>query len=204
LGLWQGRSKLLSETFQWTKTRIFAKEHPEAWWCSARTWAKSADKDQQANTLAGLHSDYILFVLDESGGMSDAIMASAEAALSSCIEGHIVQAGNPTHLSGPLYGACTRERRLWFVVDIDGDPDNPKRASRVSIERARQQIEKYGRDNPFVLVNVFGQFPPSSLNALSAQTRSEWRKDGSIVNSRSARPPRCSALTCLDSETTQA
>jgi hypothetical protein len=52
------------------------------------------------------------------------------------------------------------------VVDINGDPDNPKRASRVSVEWARQQIEKYGRDNPFVLVNVFGQFPPSSLNAL--------------------------------------
>jgi hypothetical protein len=25
---------------------------------------------------------------------------------------------------------------------------------------------QYGRDNPWVLVNIFGQFPPSSLNAL--------------------------------------
>jgi hypothetical protein len=28
-----------------------------------------ADEDQQANTLAGLHADYILFILDESGGI---------------------------------------------------------------------------------------------------------------------------------------
>jgi len=37
-----------------------------------------------------LHSDFILFVLDESGGIPDAVMATAEAALASCIEGHIV------------------------------------------------------------------------------------------------------------------
>lgn len=166
LALWQNKSPLLASTFTWTKTRIFANAYPETWWCSARTSPQAADKTQQANTLAGLHADYIMFVLDESGGMPRAIMASAEAALSSCKEGHLVQAGNPTHLEGPLYDACTVERRLWKIIDINGDPDNPKRASRVSIEWARQQIEKYGRDNPYVLVNVFGQFPPSSLNAL--------------------------------------
>ncbi len=166
LARWQNESKLLKEKFTWTKTRIFANDHPETWWCSARSWSKTADKNQQANTLAGLHADYIMFVLDESGGMPDALMASAEAALSSCVEGHIVQSGNPTHLEGPLYRACTTERRLWHVVDINGDPDNPKRSPRVSIEWALQQIEKYGRDNPYVKVNVFGEFPPASLNTL--------------------------------------
>lgn len=166
LATWRNKSPLLMHAFEWTKTRIFAKDHPETWWCSARSWAQSADKTQQANTLAGLHADYIMFVLDESGGMPEAIMASAEAALSSCKEGHIVQAGNPTHLEGPLYRACTIERRLWHIIEINGDPDNPKRAKRVSAEWAREQIEKYGRDNSYVLVNVFGQFPPASLNAL--------------------------------------
>lgn len=163
---WQNKSELLKQTFTWTKSRIFANDHPETWWMSARTWSKTADKDQQANTLAGLHADYILFVLDESGGIPDAVMASAEAALSSCIEGHIVQAGNPTHLSGPLYRACSTEKRLWHVTEITGDPDDPKRSPRISIQWARDQIEKYGRDNPWVLVNVFGRFPPSSLNSL--------------------------------------
>jgi phage terminase large subunit len=94
------------------------------------------------------------------------VMASAEAALSSCVEGHIVQAGNPTHLEGPLYRACTGERRLWHVTEITADPDDAKRSTRVSATWAREQIEKYGRDNPWVLVNVFGRFPPSSLNSL--------------------------------------
>jgi phage terminase large subunit len=163
---WQQRSSYLREHFVWSKTRIFARDHPETWWMSARTWNRSADRAQQGNTLAGLHADHIMFILDESGGIPDAVMASAEAALSSCVEGHIVQAGNPTHLEGPLYRACTSERRLWHVTEITADPDDPRRSTRVKKEWARDQIEKYGRDNPWVLVNVFGKFPPGSLNTL--------------------------------------
>jgi phage terminase large subunit len=163
---WQQRSVYLQDNFQWTKSRIFAREHPETWWMSARTWNRMADRSQQGNTLAGLHADNILFILDESGGIPDAVMATAEAALASCVEGHIVQAGNPTHLEGPLYRACTSERRLWHVTEITADPDDLRRSTRVKAEWAREQIEKYGRDNPWVLVNVFGKFPPGSLNTL--------------------------------------
>ncbi|WIM09063.1 hypothetical protein [Enhydrobacter sp.] len=163
---WRQRSPLLQAAFEWTKTRIFAREAPETWWMSASSWARSADRRVQGEALAGLHADYILFILDESGGIPDAVMASAEAALSSCKEGHIVQAGNPTHLEGPLWRACTSERTLWHLTEITADPDDPRRASRVGVEWAREQIQKYGRDNPWVLVNVFGRFPPGSLNAL--------------------------------------
>ena len=48
-------------------------------------------------------------------------VASAEAALSSCVEGHIVMAGNPTQLEGPLWRAVNSERRLWHVVEITGE-----------------------------------------------------------------------------------
>lgn len=165
---WHNKSPMLKEMFTWTKTRIFNKnkDHSESWFMTARPWSRSADSTQQGNTLAGLHADHIMFILDESGGIPDAVMAAAEAALSSCIEGHIVQAGNPTHLEGPLYRACTTERRLWHVTEISSDPDNPKRSTRVSAQWAQEQIEKYGKDNPWVLVNVFGQFPPASMNAL--------------------------------------
>lgn len=163
---WMEKSPILKETFTWQKERIFFKAYPETWWMSARNWSKSADLNALGNTLAGLHADYIMFIIDESGGIPDAIMASAEAALSSCKEGHIVQAGNPTHLEGPLYRACTSERNLWRVFEITSDPDDPNRSPRVSKEWANEQIQKYGKDNPWVLVNVFGRFPPASFNAL--------------------------------------
>lgn len=165
---WRDRpaASILKTEFEWTKQRIYNRKAEETWFMTARTWPRDADPAKQADTLAGLHADYIMFTLDESGGIPDAVMATAEAALSSCVEGHILQGGNPTMLSGPLYRAATSERRLWYVIEITGDPDNPKRSPRISVQWAREQIEKYGRDNPWVLVNVFGKFPPSSLNVL--------------------------------------
>lgn len=171
MALWMAKSQLLQDAFVWRKTRIESRAEPEHWWMSARSWAHRADPTAQANTLAGLHADYLLFVLDEAGGIPDAVMAAAEAGLANARDGggkeaHIVIAGNPTHLEGPLYRASTSERHLWHVTEISGDPDDPKRSPRVSAEWAKEQIQKYGRSNPWVVVNVFGQFPPSSLNAL--------------------------------------
>lgn len=167
LAKWMNKSPFLKQTFKWTKTRIVAVDHPETWWASARTWSKRADQQQQADALAGLHADYTLAVLDEAGGIPDAVMATAEATLSTVGGRHLlIIAGNPTHLEGPLYRACTNERHLWKLIEITGDPDDPKRSPRISIKWAREQIEKYGKDNPWVLVNVFGKFPPSSINTL--------------------------------------
>src|SRR2546422_8553194 len=68
---WQARAKLLTREFQWTQQRIFAKHpaHRATWWMAARTWSKSADAQRQSDTLAGLHAEYLLFLLDETGSM---------------------------------------------------------------------------------------------------------------------------------------
>jgi len=166
LSKWQQKSALLKDQFVWGQKRIIHRDFHQTWWASARTWPKDADSAQQADTLAGLHADYILFVCDEAGGYPDAVIASAEAALATGKETKLVIVGNPTHNEGPLYRACHQERHLWTVVEITGDPDDPNRSPRISIQWAREQIEKYGADNPWVLVNVFGRFPPSSINSL--------------------------------------
>lgn len=163
---WQLRSKMLADQFAWTAERIFLKTRAATWWMSARKWSKSADQQQMSATLAGLHSDYVMFVLDETGSMPRAVMASADAALGSGIVSKLLQAGNPERLEGPLYDACTVELPMWNMIEATGDPDDPKRAKRVDLQWAKDQITKYGKDSPWVLVNVFGKFPPASLNAL--------------------------------------
>lgn len=163
---WHNRSEIFKRAFTWTAKRYFATDHPATWWLSARAWKKSASPEEQADTLSGLHNDNVLVLGDETGGWPSAVMATADAVLSSCIWGLIIQAGNPTHLEGPLYEAVKVHPKFWKIIPVNGDPDSPTRASRVSVEWAKQQIEKYGKDNPWVLVNVYGQFPPSSINAL--------------------------------------
>ena len=163
---WRLKSPLLDQCFEWQAERIFSRESPNTWFMAARKWSKSATPEQQGNTLRGLHGEYVMIVVDESGGIPQSVMATAENIGSSAKEWHIIQAGNPTHLEGPLYAACTTAREQWKVYEITGDPDDPKRSPRVSIQWARDQIKQYGADNPWVLVNVFGKFPPSSLNSL--------------------------------------
>lgn len=175
---WMNRSPLMRETFTWTKTSIFHKQHPATWWMQARGWPKKADAQQQADALGGLHEDYAMWIGDEAGGYPQALMATMEPVLASGIECHIVLAGNPTHTTGPLYRAATVDRALWKLFSITADPDNPKAwvyAPRLQnrapgqlspLEHAKQQIAQYGRDNPWVMVNILGEFPPSSINSL--------------------------------------
>lgn len=163
---WQRESPFLQANFTWTASKIFENRNPEEWWMSFRTWSQASNKEQQEGTLAGLHADYCMALLDESGGMPDSLMAAADGVLTAPKMGRVIQAGNPLMLEGPLYRAATVERHLWWRKEITADPDDPNRASRVPVQWARDQIAKYGVDNPWVLANVFGRFPKSSINAL--------------------------------------
>jgi phage terminase large subunit len=166
LSLWQKRSRYLTEVFEWTAERLVNREHPETWFASARTWSKNADKTQQANTLAGLHGPYTLVCLDEVGDIPAGVAAAADASLSTGTFNRILIAGNPTQTEGPLYDACTRDRARWWVKEISGDPNDPLRAPRINKQWAQEQIDTWGADNPWVMVNVFGKFPPTQSNKL--------------------------------------
>lgn len=163
---WQSRSPFLKEAFTWTKERIYANDHPETWFLSARTWSKSANAEEQGRTMSGLHSRYVLFLIDESGEIPLPILKSAEQALSNCSFGKIVQAGNPSSLDGMLYAAATQLSHQWYQITITGDPDDPNRSNRIDKVWAQEQIKLYGRDNPWVMAFILGQFPPASINAL--------------------------------------
>lgn len=171
LSKWMGNSPLLKRLFTWRKERITCNAAPETWWASARNWPKGGSNEEQANTLAGVHADHVLFVLDEAGGIPNAVAAAAEGGLANIdkAEGRtaiLLIAGNPTHLDGPLYRACTKDRAQWYVKEISGDPKDPKRAPRVSKDWAEEQIRQWGADHDWVLINVFGRFPKTASNAL--------------------------------------
>jgi phage terminase large subunit len=164
---WQSRSPYLKGAFQWTKSRIYAKDHPETWFLSARSYSKTSNTEEQGRTLSGLHSKYVLALLDESGDIPPAVVKAAEQALSTGPRfGKIMQAGNPTSHDGVLYAAAERLRHLWYVVTITGDPDDPMRSPRIDLEWAKEQIKTYGREDPWVMAFILGQFPKGSINSL--------------------------------------
>lgn len=172
LARWQNESEFLQRAFVWEHKRISARDHPETWFLSAKGWSKSADMDAIGRTLSGLHSRYPFYLIDESGDIPPNMVRSAEQGLTSCDDGIIVTAGNTTSQAGLLYEVCTSGRAglegksRWEVVSITADPDDPKRTPRVDLAWARENIAKYGRDNPWVMAFILGQFPPGSINSL--------------------------------------
>lgn len=166
LAKWQARSPFLTKAFQWTKERVFARDHPETWFLSARTYAQGADQETIGRTLSGLHSRFPFYLIDESGDMPVQIIRSAEQGLTDCEDGLIATAGNTTSHNGLLYHVSGAARAGWTIITITADPDDPRRTPRVDAEWAREQIATYGRDNPWVMAYILGQFPPGSINAL--------------------------------------
>ena len=163
---WQHESAFLLEAFSWQKERISARDHPETWFLAAKGWSKAADTETIGRTLSGQHARYPFYLIDESGDMPTQMVKSAEQGLTGCEDGLIITAGNTTSQTGLLYEVTTRGRGQWEVISITGDPDDPQRSPRVDIEWARQQIALYGRENPWVMAYILGQFPPGGVNAL--------------------------------------
>lgn len=169
LAKWMHKSKFLSNQFTWTQTRIFNNDYPETWFISARSFPKGADLETIGKTLSGLHSKYLAYFIDESGAIPPEIGKAALQGQGETIARpggfcKIIQAGNPISTSGLLYSSSKSED--WHVIRITADPDDPMRTPRVSKEWAKEQIDKYGRDDSWVASYILGRFPNSSINTL--------------------------------------
>ncbi len=169
---WQGHSEYLRETFEWTSRRIAARDHPETWFLGVRSWPKTASADEQGKTFSGLHAKYVTALVDESGAIPPPVGRAAEQALARAVFAKFLQAGNPISREGMLFEATNRLAHLWHVIKITGDPEDPEawvhspRVGPEPLEWAIQQIETYGRENPWVKSYILGLFPPGSFNAL--------------------------------------
>ena len=165
---WQQRSEFLKSAFKWTKTKIYANDHPETWFLSARSFPQSANKEEIGKTLSGVHGKYVLFLIDESGAIPVEVGNAAEQAVGEAIENggfiKIMQAGNPLTTDGLLYASSMSDD--WLVITITGDPDDPDRSPRINKEWAAAQIKKHGRENPWVMAYILGLFPKSAINTL--------------------------------------
>lgn len=167
-------SQYLKQMVTPSQQRINLKEAENISFIDARSFPKSADANMMASTLAGLHSDNVGFLIDEGGRIPDAVLSTADAALAGG-DGlgkmaRLIVAANPEEPTGMLYRASLGQTiQEWGIYRINGDPDNPKRAPRVSADWAREQIATYGKDHPWVLVNVFGQYPTSSSTMLLSE-----------------------------------
>lgn len=167
----RAQSKLLVASSNEGFSKITLKGHEGYSFIDARSFPKSADEKQQASALAGLHADNVAFMIDEAGSIPDGVIQTADAALSTGSEGHkkarLIVTANPEEPKGIIYRACMGKTiQKWATYRVSGDPDDPKRSPLVSVDWARDLILQYGKDDPYVMVNVLGKYPATSSNML--------------------------------------
>lgn len=170
---WLERASALKPYFEWQKTRIVQRQHPERWFAVART----ANKPEN---LAGFHEEHLLFIVDEASGVPDFVFETIEGALTTS-DAKLLICGNPTKNSGEFYNAFHKNRSLYWTKKV-ACSDSP----RVSPDYRERLVKKYGENSDIVRVRADGEFPKAEpdtfipLELVEAATMREVEPDGQL------------------------
>ncbi|MDO9381847.1 MAG: hypothetical protein Q7T86_03195 [Hyphomicrobiaceae bacterium] len=129
------------------KERVVVVRHPDEAFAVART----ASKDNP-QAMAGFHSPFLMFLVDEASSVHEAAYEVAMGALST--PGALaVLAGNPTKSSGFFFDTHHLLRERWFCMHVSSE-DVPTARGHID-----DIIARYGRNSNAYRVRVEGNFP---------------------------------------------
>jgi hypothetical protein len=114
--------------------------------------AKTARRETP-EALQGLHSDYMLFIIDEASGVDDIVFETARGVMSTK-GAKTIMTGNPTRLSGYFYDAFHKNRDAWATMKVSCYD-----STRTNHKEIDQWKEEYGEDSNFFRVRALGEFP---------------------------------------------
>lgn len=163
----QLRDILVSELSKWLRQSTVADEfivrkdiicHREAqkeWWVRFISPSVRATKEEQAETLAGLHGDHLLIVVDEASGVPDPTYIPLEGALTQ-EDNKVILIGNMTKGSGYFYDTHfhSEVKKDWLKLHWDS-----RESSNVSKEMCEYFARKYGVDSNVFRIRVEGNPP---------------------------------------------
>lgn len=134
-------------------------EEGKRWFTSLRTINKKATEEEQGETLAGLHEDHMLFLIDEASGIPDAVFKPIDRTLTGKLN-LCFMIFNPTQNRGFAIDSQKKGKDMWVTVHWDAiSCDNVERAQ---IER----LLKYGEKSPAYRIGVLGLPPVSDQSTL--------------------------------------
>jgi hypothetical protein len=134
--------------YEWSNTYIRIKERPETWFARAKTARKEAPE-----ALAGVHGDYVMFVIDEASGVPEEIFNTAEGALTNK-DILVIMISNPTRLIGYFYEAFHKDGKNWQQLSF-----NSQESPVVDKEFVTRIQEKHGENSDEYKIRVLGEFP---------------------------------------------
>ncbi len=151
---------VLSDEFVIQKDKMFHKESPKEWWCRAISPSVKASKEEQAETLAGLHGEHLLIIVDEASGVPDPVFIPLEGAMTQ-EDNRTLLIGNPTKNTGYFHESQFDPKisQAWNKHHWD---------SRKSTNVAKAMVDyfkfKYGEGSNVFRIRVEGNPPLDDEN----------------------------------------
>ena len=153
--LWKEVAKWLNlmpqpvrEKYEWTNGYIRITESPETWFARAKTARK-----ENPEALAGVHGDFVMYIVDEASGVPEEIFNTAEGALTGD-NVLVILISNPTRLIGYFYDSHHKDKESWQTLGFSSI-DSPI----VDKEYVSRIISKHGEDSDEYKIRVLGEFP---------------------------------------------
>lgn len=149
------RKSILAEEFVIQKDKIFHKDAPKEHWARAVSPSVKASKEEQAETLAGFHSDHLLIVVDEASGVEDPVFIPLEGALTQ-EDNRVLLIGNPTRNTGYFHETQFHPEiaKKWAKLHWDS-----RKSTNVTKDMIEYFRDKYGEDSNVFRIRVKGEPP---------------------------------------------
>lgn len=151
----QKMPEALKAQFEWKAERFEWKGSPAVSYAVAKTARRETPE-----ALAGLHSENMLFLIDEASGVDEIIFETARGAMST-IGAKTVMTGNPTRLDGYFFDAFHKNAEYWATMRVAAHE-----STRCNLKELEQWKEEYGEDSNFYRVRALGEFPDANPDSI--------------------------------------
>jgi len=123
------------------------------WFAFPKTANPKASVEEQVETLAGVHEDFVMIVVDEASGIPDAVFDPLEGTLTGACN-FVLMIFNPTRSKGYAIDTHGKDSEYWLPIRWNGE--DSEITDRKVIERIK---DKYGVDSNPYRIRVLG-LPP--------------------------------------------
>jgi len=149
------RGSELQDEFVQQKDKFFHKSAPKEWWIRLMSPQVKATKEDQAETLAGLHADHLLLIIDEASGVADPVFIPLEGAMTQ-EDNKCILIGNMTKNRGYFYDSHFNSKiaKSWKRFHWDS-----RNSSLVADSMVEYFANKYGVESSVFEVRVAGNPP---------------------------------------------
>lgn len=134
------------------------------WFATARTVNAKAAPEEQVEVLAGLHEDFMMFVIDEASGIPEPVFKPFETTLTGRCN-FVFMIFNPTRSHGFAIDSQTKHRKDWICLHWDAEKSELAQQPQFA-EQIKRIERKYGRDSNTFRINVKGLPPHSDPDTL--------------------------------------